>query len=214
MAVSLCSGGPISHPAPRLWPRIAVDDNPKPWVHASTWENWIKFLAPGFSLVHSWISWTLREWSKGWRLLSLSCFQNKTWFENIKHSHISLQLNTCYWNFFLFWNVLFLISQLLKSMKKSQSTILALSSNKSFYNFRRLQPRYISSGQGHHAAYTMNAETWDYHFQCAFHNTLHYESIKKWNERLKCLFKKYPWQGTLGHSAFPAWNFAANMKKE
>ena len=43
---SPCS--PASHPASCLWPGKAIEDGPKPWDPAPTWETQKNLQAPGF----------------------------------------------------------------------------------------------------------------------------------------------------------------------
>lgn len=54
--------GPRSHmvcvpllsfsPSSMLWPEKAIEDDPKPWTHAFTWESQKKLLSPSFVLAH------------------------------------------------------------------------------------------------------------------------------------------------------------------
>ena len=48
MDTSSNPSGPASHPAPCLWPGKAVEDGPKLWDPAPTWDTRKKFLDPGF----------------------------------------------------------------------------------------------------------------------------------------------------------------------
>ena len=47
-------GGPVSHPAPCLWPGKAVKNGPKPWNPAPVWDTRRKFLDAGFGLAQYW----------------------------------------------------------------------------------------------------------------------------------------------------------------
>ena len=48
-------GSPASLPAPCLWPGKTVEDGPKLWDPAPTWQTQKKLLAPGLELAQFWL---------------------------------------------------------------------------------------------------------------------------------------------------------------
>ena len=67
-------GIPASHPAPCLWPGKSIEDGPKPWYAAHTWETWRKFLAPGYGSVQHQLFGYLGSESSDERFSFLSLF--------------------------------------------------------------------------------------------------------------------------------------------
>ena len=47
MGINSCPGFTTSHPVPCLWPGKAVEDGPKPWDPAPTWETQKRLLVLG-----------------------------------------------------------------------------------------------------------------------------------------------------------------------